>query len=361
MKILVYSDYQKLNHSVRPELEIFLRLAKRGHQLTVCSPAFDDRDIFQQAGIETVATGQKKKISPHAIRVLRQQLKAHHHEIVYATSSRTIPTAAFACIGQPAKLVCYRGTTRGLKRRDPTSFLTVLHPRVDAVVCVSGSVEQAVQKKLLNKRCQTTTIFKGHDLSWYTQTPADLSEFGIPGDAFVAIAAARFRPSKGLDVLLEATQKLADLDKLHLLVVGSGADEPRYSQLCASSPMQQRIHCTGYRPDAPSLIAASDILVQASVDGEGLPRSILEGLAYGVPAISTTAGGAREILQEGRTGFIVPIRNPQAIADKLRAVYQQREQLAAMSNYCKQAIEGPLSCDASVLAYEKFFEQLAAQ
>ncbi|MGB5325954.1 MAG: glycosyltransferase [Pseudomonadales bacterium] len=361
MKILVYSDFRKLSHSVRPELEVFLRLAGMGHQLTVCSSTFEDTSVFEQAGVRTVATGQRHKISPRAIRLLHKLLKDERHDIVYATNSKSIPTAAFACIGIAAKLVAYRGTTRGLKRRDPTSFLTVLHPRVDAVICVARSVQDAVQQKILRKRVQLATIFKGHDLAWYQAPPADLQQLGIPEKAFVAVAAARFRPSKGLDVLIAATQYLAELPDLHLLVVGSGTDAPVYRQAVQKSPMRERIHCVGFRSDAPALIAASQVLVQASVDGEGLPRSILEGLAYGVPAISTAAGGAKEVLEEGHTGFIVPVRDPQAIAARLREMYKARERLAAMAADCRAAIRGPLSCDASARAYEAFFMQLIQQ
>ena len=360
MKILVYSDFKKINHSVRPEAEIFIKLAERGHSITVCSPAFDDASYFHQAGITTITTGQQHKISLPSIRLLRKELRGGDFDIIYATNSRTIPSAAFAAIGSRSRLVCYRGTTRGLKRRDPTSFLTVLHPRVDAVICVSQAVQEAVDKKRCKKNLRLTTIFKGHDLAWYQQPASDLGTLGIPSNAFVAIAAARFRPTKGLDILLQATHHLADLDRLHLLLVGSGADTPQYLHAIESSPMRERIHVTGLRSDAPQLIAASDVLVQSSVDGEGLPRSILEGLAYGTPAISTTAGGAKEILQPGHTGFIVPTHDPQAIADKIRYLYNNREKLEQMAAHCRAAIADQLSCTATTKAYEAFFASLLA-
>ena len=122
--------------------------------------------------------------------------------------------------------------------------------------------------------------------------------------------------------------------------------------------MRERIHLTGLRGDAPQLIAASQVLVQASIDGEGLPRSILEGLAYGVPAISTTAGGAKEILQEGQTGFVVPTQDPAAIAEKIRYLYNNPEQLSEMSERCRDAISKQLSCATTAKAYAHFFESL---
>ncbi|MDB4542180.1 glycosyltransferase family 4 protein [Pseudomonadales bacterium] len=167
MKILVYSDFRQITHSVRPESEIFIELARLGHHLTVCSPSFDDEQYFRTAGIATICTGQTHKISISAIKVLRTELHRGDYDIVCATNSKRIPRAAFAAIGSRATLVCYRGTTRGLKRSDPTSYLTLLHPRIDAVIGVSQAVQQAVTAKLWQKICALTTIFKGHNLACY--------------------------------------------------------------------------------------------------------------------------------------------------------------------------------------------------
>ena len=358
MNILVYSDYTRINHSVRPEAEIFLQLAARGHRVCIFSPKLDPEEPFSTAGIRTETTGQSAKISISSIRALRRELESESYDIVFATSSRTIPTAAFACIGYPVQLVVYRGTTRGLKRRDPTSFLTVLHPRVDAVVTVSAAVSQAVRKKLYRNKDKVVGIFKGHNADWYTDEPADLSEFGIPKGAFVAIAVARFRPSKGLQYLIEAMKSLADLPSLHLLVVGSGADEEPYSTLIRESGVSDRINVLGRREDALRLTAAADVLIQPSIDGEGLPRSIMEAWGFGKPVISTTVGGAKEVLTEGRTGMLIPPADSDAIARSLRALVEQPAKLEAMREPCRDILREQLSHTATAVAYEDFFEAL---
>jgi len=358
MKILVYSDYSRINHSVRPEAEISLQLAARGHTVCIFSPRLDPGEPFTAAGIRTATTGQTAKLSPTSIALLRQELARDDYDVVFATSSRTIPTAAFACIGFPCRLVVYRGTTRGLKRRDPTSFLTVLHPRVDAVATVSDAVSEAVRRKLYKNRDKVVAIFKGHNIDWYTDAPADLSEFGIPKDAVVAIAVARFRPSKGLSYLLEAGEHLADLEQLHFLIVGSGAEDAPYARLVENSPMRERIHIVGRREDALSLIAAADCLVQPSIDGEGLPRSIIEALAFGKPIITTTAGGAKEVIEDGKTGFVIPPADSTAIARSLRTLVQQPEKTQAMAEECRNLVRTRLSHLRTGEAYERFFQAL---
>jgi len=358
MKVLVYSDYSVLNHSVRPEAEIFLQLADMGHDICVCSASFDEKEPFSKKGIKTLVTHQTRKISPKAIRILRKELREGGYDIVFATSSRSIPTAAFACLGLPARLVVYRGTTRGLKRRDPTSFLSVLHPRVDAVITVSQAVSDAVQKKLVRKQVKVRHIFKGHNIEWYKNQPVDLTQHGIPDDAFVAIAVARFRPHKGLDYLLKATNELADIENLHLLVVGSGASQEPYMTLIKESPMRERIHTLGQRSDALSFIAAADALVQASTEGEGLPRSIIEALSFGKPIISTTAGGAKELISDGLEGFIVAPKDSSAIAEKIRFLAKNPVVKQEMKQRCMRLVREELSHTATAKAYEAFFESV---
>ena len=215
MKILVYSDFRQITHSVRPESEIFIELARLGHHLTVCSPSFDDEQYFRTAGIATICTGQTHKISISAIKVLRTELHRGDYDIVCATNSKRIPRAAFAAIGSRATLVCYRGTTRGLKRSDPTSYLDATasshrcsHRRI-------ASRATGRNRKIVAKNLRTHHHFQR---SQPCLLPT-LTGLNIPTDGLVAIATARFRPTKGLDVLIEVAGMLADLSNFHLLIV----------------------------------------------------------------------------------------------------------------------------------------------
>ena len=111
-------------------------------------------------------------------------IKEKNIQIVYATNSRTISNAIIACIGTDVKLVTYRGTTGGLYRHDPSSYLNALNPRVDGVICVSEAVTQHVKKQVFSKNKKVVTIYKGHDTLWYDQAPANLEQFGTNQNGF---------------------------------------------------------------------------------------------------------------------------------------------------------------------------------
>ena len=171
------------------------------------------------------------KLSLSAIRLVRRCVREQDIDIVFATNSKSIPNCAFACIGLDVKLVAYRGTASGLYAHDPSNYLGMLHPRIDGVICASDYVADYVRQRPGMRSKAVVSIYKGHEVDWYAQQAADLAQLGIPGDAFTVICVTNARPHKGLDIVLEATQHLADVDDLHLLLVGRGMDRQPYASL----------------------------------------------------------------------------------------------------------------------------------
>ncbi|KXO13751.1 Poly(glycerol-phosphate) alpha-glucosyltransferase [Moritella sp. JT01] len=359
MKILVVGDYLKTSNAIRPEVMITIGLANKGHDITVFTrPNSAYTPIFENLGIKVIEQYPTKKICLNTIKMIRAELRTGDYDIVYALNSKTIPNAAFACIGFPVKMVNYRGTTGGLYRHDPSAYLTHLHPRVDGIICVSNAVTEDIQAQVWKNKDKVVTIYKGHDPAWYQSQPSDLSEFGIPEGAFVAIAVANVRPTKGLSVLLEAVNKVAHLDNFHLLLVGSGMDKEPYLSAIKNSALGNRIHVTGYRTDAPELMAACNILVQASISGEGLPRTVMEAMSYGVPSIVTVTGGSKEVVVDGVNGCIVPVKDALAIADKIEYLYNNEAIVSDMSVACKQRLAKLFTAERTVDEHIKYFESL---
>jgi len=358
MNILIFTTSDGPINAIRPELQIFVGLANKGHHVCVLTDENTEyADIFKANGIKVINQQPQKKICFESIRVLRQELKRRDYDILYATNSKSIPNAAFACIGFNTRMITYRGTTGGLYRHDPTAYLTHLHPRVDGIVCVSDAVRDDIRRRVWKKQADVVTIYKGHELDWYQKPAADLGEFGINESDFVLICAVNARPSKGIPVMIEAADQLADLENLHLLLVGKNMQQ--YADQIASGKMRKRIHLTGYRKDAPELIVASDILVQPSISGEGLPRAVMEAMAYGTPPVITTTGGGKEVVRHDESGMIVPTSDAGALARAIRELYQSPEKVAQMSTNCRQSIANEFSSKTTVDNFEKYFAKIS--
>jgi len=362
MKILIASSYADSWNSVRPEAEIFVRMAKLGHTITIATESSSEYvPRFQKHGIKVIDCYPKHKICWQTIKTIRNELIRGKYDIVYAMTSRTIPNAAFACGNLPVKLVTYRGTMGGLSRYDPSAYLTHLHPRVDGIICIADAVREVVRKQVWIAKEKVVTVYKGHDMSWYETAMADLTEFGIASDDVVAICVANARPVKGIEILLEASHSLACHMGLHLLFVGKNFDKEPYSNLIAASPMKNRIHVSGYRNDVPALVVASDMIILPSIADEGLPKTIIEGMALAIPSVVTTAGGCKELVVDDQTGFIVSPGNAEELADKISTLYTDREKAKAMGKNARRRVETFFTLENSVTEHLDFFSKLISE
>jgi glycosyltransferase involved in cell wall biosynthesis len=125
---------------------------------------------------------------------------------------------------------------------------------------------------------------------------------------------ANVRRIKGVPYLLEATRYIRHDLPLHLLLIGNGMDHLKYRRLIASSPMRDRIHILGYRPDVYAVIAACDLYIQPSLS-ESLSRSVMEAMCLGVPCIVSDVGGLTELVAHKKSGLLVEKANPRALAE----------------------------------------------
>ncbi|GAL05777.1 poly(glycerol-phosphate) alpha-glucosyltransferase [Photobacterium aphoticum] len=356
MKILIASSYHHAWNSVRPEAEMFIEMVRQGHQVTVATQGDADYVArFREHGVKVIDCYPKKKICPTTIKTLHKELKDGDYDICYGFNSKTIPNAAFACIGTRAKMVSYRGTTGGLYRHDPSAYLTHLHPRVNGIVCVSDAVRRDVSQRVWKNKDNIVTIYKGHQLDWYSVAPTERAEFGLNDEHTIAVCAAHVRPSKGISVLVEATHHI-DNPNFHLLLVGSGF-EPHFEEI-KQSPMADRIHLVGHRQDVPSIMAMADFQVQPSVSGEGLPRTIIEAMANGTTSVVTTTGGSPELVDDGKTGFIVPTKDAKALAKAMNTLINDRALIAEFSQAAQHKLATEFNAGQTVKHHIAFFNRL---
>jgi glycosyltransferase involved in cell wall biosynthesis len=131
-------------------------------------------------------------------------------------------------------------------------------------------------------------------------------ELGLPADATVLAHLARVDLMKDHEGFLAA---MAQLPQLRALLIGAGTE---------SLPERSNVMRLGRRQDVARLLASADFVVSSSRFGEGFSNAIAEGMACGLPAISTEVGDARIIV--GDAGIIVPPGNPNALVAAIRAL-----------------------------------------
>ena len=303
----------------RPTTATFIGLKRAGVDVTVVCPptAANNRAALAEAGVPLLDLQVRGRFDRAGTRRLRDVLVRGRFDVLHVFSNRPLESGIVAVRGLPVRLIAYRGIVGNVSFFSPVSWLRFLNPRIDRIVCVCNAVRDyflAMQPKFLRMPAERpVTIYKGHSLDWYTAKPASLSTVGIPAGAFVVVCVANYRPRKGIEVLVDALAELPRDWRVHLLLVGR-MDAPRLRAKIAASPVRERIHAPGHRDDAPALVAACDLFVLPSVKREGLARSLIEAMAYGVAPIVTDCGGSPELVVDGECGLVVPARDAGALA-----------------------------------------------
>jgi glycosyltransferase involved in cell wall biosynthesis len=311
----------------RPTTATFVGLRRAGVDLSViCPRSSESRAVLIDAGVPVLDLEIRKRFDLSGIRRLREELERGRYDILHVFSNKALQNGLLAARGIDIRIVAYRGIVGNVSFFSPVSWLRFLNPRIDRIVCVADAVRDyflSMRPAFLRMPAQRVVrIYKGHSLDWYTAAPANLNALGITDDAFVVACVANYRPRKGIELLVDA---LADLPRdwqVHLLLVGGGMDVAGLTKRITASPLADRIHRLGYRKDAPSLTAACDVFVLPSIKREGLARSLLEAMAYGVAPIVTASGGSPEVVVDGVSGIVVPVRDAAAIGAAIRRLHE---------------------------------------
>jgi glycosyltransferase involved in cell wall biosynthesis len=171
---------------------------------------------------------------------------------------------------------------------------------------------------------QYRTIRSGVDFDEFRADPAVREEvrreLGIDADAHIIGSVARLSPQKDpLTLVRAAVPLLARRDELRLLIVGDGPLRGVVAEAVAAAGLTHRVTMTGIRTDVPRLLAAMDVFVLSS-RWEGLPRTLLQAMSCGVPVVATAVDGVVDLVEDGRTGLLVPAADVSALSAAIERI-----------------------------------------
>ena len=361
LRVLCVSSHTGSLNNVRPEAAWFIGLQQRGMLLTVMT----ERDSvcaeqMRQAGIQVLHAEAGRKLDIKVIRRIRRTLRAGQHQIIHLFNNKAITNGIFASLGLPVKVVTYRGQTGNIKRYDPTCYLTHLNPRVDCIVCVSNAVREDLLEQGVPAR-KLVTVYKGHDPSWYEDIQAaNLSDYGIPDDAFVIGCVANNRPRKGVPVLIESSRHLPTDSRIHFILVGRGMTSTEVRTQVSESPLSDHFHLLDYTNDVLSLVASCNATVLPATKGEGLPKTVIESMALGVTPIVTSTGGNPELIVDGESGLIVPPADAHELARAINQIAADPTLNRSMGIRARQRIATHFNLEQSVEGHGRLYESLVS-
>lgn len=186
-------------------------------------------------------------------------------------------------------------------------------------------------------------------------------EIGVNSAPLLIGCVGRLEEMKGQEYLLRAVKLLSGQGgdfRVLLLGAADGSYQEKLLALMRELKVEKYFILLGFRPDTPGIIKELDLLVSASSFGEGLSRVILEAMAAGKPVVATAVGGANEAIVEGITGYVVPPRDPQALAEAMLRLLTDPERRREFGAKGRRRIEEHFCLAENIAATERLYLEI---
>lgn len=264
---------------------------------------------------------------------------AQSYQLIYANTQKALVVGAMASVLARKPLAYHLRDILSAEHFSSINrkvAVTLVNTCAAVVIANSQATRQAFIDAGGNAE-KIKVVYNGFDPQRYQTTTSlrqDLqAEFGIP-DGFWVGHFSRLSPWKGQDVLIEAIQYLAP--DVKVLLVGKALfGEDEYVQHLQAQiqdyGLQDQVYFLGFRSDIPALMASCDVVAHTSTAPEPFGRVIVEAMLAGCPVIAADAGGAKELVEHGTTGWLCPPNDPQQLAQIIahcQAESTQRAQIA---------------------------------
>jgi glycosyltransferase involved in cell wall biosynthesis len=298
-------------------LGLTLALAGAGHRAElICDPAGRLWEQAVAAGIRCHPIRIRNAIDLAAGVKIRAILKREHYDVVHFHTSRAHSMAPFAR-GFGSTLV----VTRRMDYRPNRIFAPFLFNRaVDGVVAISADVADSIAAAGVDRQ-RIAVVHSGVDCDHFRPPTVEeragaRAALGIAADEFLISVVGALEARKGHRFLIEAIGAFLTKEKsvkVKCLIAGQGSIRAILGNEIALVRRADSIKLIGRIDDPRELLWASDVFAMPSVK-EGLGVAALEAMASALPVIASDVGGLREVVDDGRTGILVPPANAEKIS-----------------------------------------------
>jgi glycosyltransferase involved in cell wall biosynthesis len=229
----------------------------------------------------------------------------------------------------------------------------------DAVIAVSEADRRRMIEEVGMPSNRVVLIPNGTPSPPQSDGAAVREELNIAADAPLLAMTAVVRPQKAIDVMVRAMAILCGRHPDARLVVMGPGDSGRLRALASEIGVADAVTFTGHRSDVADVLGAATVGVLSS-DYEGTPLAVLEYMAAGLPVVATDVGGLPQIVENGRTGLLVPKRDPSALAAAIEKLLIDRELARSMGERGRARQQSEFSSEVMSERVYRLYESLLA-
>ncbi len=344
----------------------FVRHLRREHRVVVaCLDQVGELgEALRREGVSVTHLGRSPGFDWSCVLRLARFLRYERVNIVHAHQYTPFAyaTATRAVGSRPRVLFTEHGRFwPDVPSKKRAFFNRVMLRQVDRYVAVGESVKTALvhNEGLPSERIEV--IYNGIDFTRLRTTHDRVAvryELGLDSDQFVVLQVARLDPIKDHSTaLMAASVAVKSIKGFRLLLAGEGPERAAIERRIAELGLRDNVEVLGIRRDVPRLLAAADAFLLTSVS-EGIPLTVIEAMAAGVPAVATAVGGVCEVIDHGRTGLLAPAGDAAQLADCLSRIARDPVQRQSIIDAARSHSRSRFSEEVMFDRYQEIYDSM---
>jgi len=265
------------------------------------------------------------------IKPMKRYLKERHPELILSGLHHANLTALYANMlmlsGTKTRIIVSVhgmlshdiGKSRKKLAKAIPLLVRTFYPKADKIICVSNGVAQELINKYHLPKSKIQVIYNpvvAQDMFKKAEEPLDHPWFQ-PGQPPIILGVGRLTAAKDFETLIKAFALVRNKTETRLMILGEGPERAKLEQFVKQLGLENDVSMPGFVDNPYKYMKRSSVFVLSS-RWEGLPTVLIEALALGLPVVSTDCpSGPAEILEGGKWGRLVPVRNHEALANAI--------------------------------------------
>jgi L-malate glycosyltransferase len=298
------------------------------------------------------------------VMAFRKYAAEHGIQIAHGYMNKTSLFAVLSSLGTSRIAITSRLNTGYWYTPSLRTMFRMMNLRSDGIMANSLEAKRiAVETERLDPD-RVKVVYQGVDMTKFSRGLGDASaaeRLGVPRSARVVGITANLRPVKDHALFLHAAKIVADaVPDAAFLLVGRGELYDELRGIAAELGVGRRVFFTQGEGNVMDYLARMSIGCLTSVS-EGFSNAIMEYMAAGMPVVAIDVGGNRDAIIDGETGFLVPERSPEALAEPIVRLLRDEELRAQMGNAGFERCTENFEVQKTIGQLEAYYESLLAK
>lgn len=346
-------------------LEVIRALNKNKFDVNVCCLRRKGTlyESFAKEGINIHFMGNTNGIDLTMYFKLSKFLKDHRYDIVHTHNPGAFIYGTLGAKLAGISLIVNTEHGYGYKLSWRKKVIEhVLRNFISVTIAVSEDLRLKLSRGFMCQPADIVTIYNGIDMERFSKHDSETKNlrkhYGFNLDDKIIGIVARLVEVKDHKTLLKAMQIcLNEMPSLKLLIVGDGPLMAELQKYTMEIGLQENVICMGERTDVNKLMAILDLFILSSTS-EGISMTLLEAMASGKPVVATSVGGNPEVVKNGKTGLLVPSKNPQAMAEAILGLLNDQSKLILFGQRGRERVKEAFCIRKTIKSIENLYENL---